>query len=119
VKNPHPGTIERREEANVSIVVLEGEHDLSTAQRLTAELDEASTAAESVVVDLTKVGFLDSSILKALLGARERALGEEHGFALVAPPASFASRVLTLAAGAAIPTYPDIDAAVASVSAAM
>jgi anti-sigma B factor antagonist len=117
VTNSHHGTIERREEANVSIVVMEGEHDLSTAERLAAALDEACVAAGSVVVDLTNVGFLDSSIVRALLTAREGALREEHGFALIAPPTSFASRVLTLVVGAAIPTYPDLDAAVASVSA--
>jgi anti-sigma B factor antagonist len=117
--NAHPGTIDRREEPSVSIVLLAGEHDLSTASRLARELEEACGAAGSVVVDLTKVSFLDSSVVKVLLTAREGVLGREDGFALVAPPASFASRVLTLMVGAAIPTYPDLGAAVASVSAAI
>jgi anti-sigma B factor antagonist len=116
--NAHHGTIHRRAEPGVSIVLLAGEHDLSTTSRLARELEEACGAAASVVVDLTDVSFLDSSALKAVLTAREGVLRREDRFALVAPPASFASRVLTLMVGAAIPTYPDLGAAVASVSTA-
>jgi len=97
--------------------VLQGEHDVSTAESLLRELDEAGDSA-SLVVDLTNVDFLDSSIVKTLLEARERALSKNAAIALVAPPGSFASRVLALAAPTVIPTYSAQAEAVASVSVA-
>ena len=93
---------------------MSGEHDLSTVPDLVQELDHAFDADVPVVVDLSKVEFLDSTILKALLSARERALGRrERAFAFVAPPGGFPSRVLGHV-GALIPTYPNLPAALAA-----
>ncbi len=96
---------------------MRGDHDLSTAPELVAELEQAFDAGAPLVVDLAGVDFLDSAILNALLAARERALARpEGGFALVAPPSSFASRVLALVVGTLIPTYASRAAALASVA---
>ena len=60
---------------------------------------------------------MDSAILKALLAASERALARQEGsFAVVAPPGSFASRVLALVVGTVIPTYPNPTDAAAAVA---
>ena len=94
-----------------------GDHDLSTAPTLVDELDEAFDADVPVVVDLSKVSFIDSAILNALLSARERSLARhERSFALVAPPGSFPSRVLALVVGTLIPTFPNLAAAAAAVA---
>ena len=77
---------------------MRGNHDLSTAENLVDELEQAFDSIAAVVVELT-AGRVHghSAILKALLHARERALSRQHGsFALVAPLGSFSSRVLAL-----------------------
>jgi len=112
-----PGTIERLQEGPVWVVVVRGDHDLSTAPGLVNELDEAVDAGGPVVVDLAGVDFMDSAILRALLTAREQALARREGsFAVVAPPDGFPSRVLGHV-GALVPTYPDVASAVAAVAA--
>lgn len=112
-----PGTIQRAREGSAWIVLVRGDHDLSTAPCLVDELEAAFDAGAPVVVDLAEVAFMDSAILNALLAARERALGRPDGsFALVAPPGSFPSRVLALVVGTLIPTYPNLAAAVAAVA---
>jgi anti-sigma B factor antagonist len=111
------GTTQRLQDGAAWVVVLQGDHDLSTAPSLIEELDEAFNAGAPVVVDLANVEFLDSAILNALLAARERTLARQEGsFVLVAPPGSFASRVTALVVGTLVPTYPNRAAAVASVS---
>jgi anti-sigma B factor antagonist len=116
VENFSPGTIQRLQEAPVWIVVMTGDHDLSTAPGVVSELEQAFEAGAPVVLDLSRVDFLDSAILNALLAARERVLGHDRAFALVAPPGSFPSRVLALVVGTLIPTYPNLDAALAAVA---
>lgn len=117
VEHFSPGTVDRLREGAAWIVVMRGDHDLSTVPVLVEELDQACAADAPLVVDLARVGFLDSAILNALLTARERALARaDASFALVAPPGSFASRVLALVVGTLIPTYPDVARAVAAVA---
>jgi anti-anti-sigma factor len=79
-----PGQIELdRSDTGVVVVVVSGEHDLSTApalqERISAVLDEGAP----LVIDLTPASFLDSSVLRVCLEARRRALEEELGFAVV------------------------------------
>ena len=58
-----------------------GEHDLYTAPDLREQL-RAGLAAGAVVVDLSAATFVDSSILGALLSARQRAAEDHRGFAV-------------------------------------
>ena len=117
VEKISPGTIQRRREGPVWIVVMHGEHDLSTAPNLAHELEQALDAGAAVVVDLTEVEFMDSAILNALLKAREQALARQEGsFVLVAPLGSFPSRVLALVVGTLIPSYPNLSGAVATLA---
>jgi anti-sigma B factor antagonist len=59
----------------VALVTLEGEFDVSNAPDVVTALDEAIADDESrtVAVDLSKVGFLDSTMLQTLISARDRA----------------------------------------------
>ena len=65
----------------VTVVVVEGEHDIYTAPALRERLDQALDAKPAgVVVDLSAATFLDSSILGALLEARRQALEKGSGY---------------------------------------
>jgi anti-sigma B factor antagonist len=66
---------------DVTVVVVEGEHDIYTAPTLRDRLEEALERGGGVVVDLTGATFVDSSVLGALLEARRRA--HEGGLAYV------------------------------------
>ena len=66
-----------------------GELDLATAPRLESELERAVAAgAARVVVDLSQVGFLDSTGLRMFLALNERAHAEGWVLALTAPSES-------------------------------
>ena len=58
--------------ASAAVVRLAGEHDLSSAEELAQALGELIAEQRSVVIDLAQATFVDSSILAALLDARER-----------------------------------------------
>jgi anti-anti-sigma factor len=67
-----------------AVVVLEGEFDLSSV----ATAEERIAAAErddpaELVIDVSQVTFMDSSGLRVLLAAHQRAEENGRGFALV------------------------------------
>lgn len=65
---------ERPGAAGIAVLRLEGELDLSAASRLRSRIEEAATG-RALVIDLERVTFVDSAILKELLRARAE-LGE-------------------------------------------
>ena len=69
----------------VTVLRVQGEHDLATAPSVRAALAEAGDG-EALIVDLRDCTFVDSSIIAALLHARQ----ERTAFAVVLPadPAS-------------------------------
>jgi anti-sigma B factor antagonist len=69
------------------ILSVGGEVDLATAPQLHAKLADLVEVGEagSVVVDLTPVGFMDSTGLTALLTAHRRARARGHTIRLVCP----------------------------------
>jgi anti-anti-sigma factor len=60
---------------SLSAVVLDGEFDLANMHQVVDALDEAIADEDTraVAVDLSKVAFLDSKMLQALVSARDRA----------------------------------------------
>ena len=74
------------------MVALEGEHDLGNARDLRDNLHQAAADGASIVIDLGAATFVDSSILAALIEARQQADGDGRGFS-VALPASADSGV--------------------------
>ena len=61
---------------DVAVVVVTGEVDLYTAQRLREALAEVHTSgARQLIVDLTGVPFIDSSGIDALVGTFRRLQG--------------------------------------------
>ena len=65
-------TIDKEQNAAGCLLVAEGEIDLASAPPLELELEEC-LGLGSVVVDLSKVTFIDSTGLRVLLTAHERA----------------------------------------------
>ena len=72
------------------LVVLAGEHDLSTAPRLSQALAEIERHGTDVLLDLSEATFIDSSVLQTLFGYP----GE--GVVIVSPPGTAPRRVLEM-----------------------
>ena len=67
-------SVDRRSESSVSVVSVTGEVDVHSAPRLREGVSaELAGDAAAVIVDLSEVGFLDSTGLGALVSARTTA----------------------------------------------
>ncbi|MFL5908378.1 MAG: STAS domain-containing protein [Solirubrobacterales bacterium] len=84
-----------RTDAGLAVVIISGEHDLSTAPNLRRRLDALLEEGAPVIVDLSPATFIDSSILGAILDGRRRAAEADLGFAVLhADGADAVNRVL-------------------------
>jgi anti-sigma B factor antagonist len=94
-----PNTIEVEQADGVSVVVVIGEHDLSTVDRLREQLESARASRAPVVVDLSAATFIDSAVIGVLVGEHDRSLAEGVGFALAVTESSGygVHRILNLA----------------------
>jgi anti-sigma B factor antagonist len=72
-----------RNHADLAVITISGEHDLSTAPSLRRRLDGLLDEGTATVVDLSPATFIDSSILGVILDGRRRAAEAEIGFAVV------------------------------------
>jgi anti-sigma B factor antagonist len=82
-----PLAVERRSEDGIELVMVEGEVDIATASKLISVLNSSvAEAIKSVIVDLTHVGFMDSTGLALLINAHRRLSLRRKGFAVVCPP---------------------------------
>jgi anti-sigma B factor antagonist len=106
-------------DTGVAILDLRGEHDIYTAPALRSRLAELLEGGPGVVVDLSGASFVDSSILGALLNARQRAVEAKKGFAVCLSPASDLAvrRVFDMTGlTETLPVLASLDQAVASAS---
>jgi anti-anti-sigma factor len=95
------------------VVTVRGELDLATSDRLWAELEPLLAPQAVVVLDGTQISFLDSSGLRVLLQANNRATSGGADFRLVAPHQAV-QRVLELAGtGDHLQTRDTVDEALA------
>jgi anti-sigma B factor antagonist len=79
--------VERRSLDGIEMVLVEGEVDIATASRLISVLNSSvAEAIRSVIVDLSRVGFMDSTGLALLINANRRLSLRRKGFAVVCPP---------------------------------
>ncbi len=68
----------------LALVSVSGELDLYTAERLQARIDEAgAVGADTVLVDLSEVSFVDSTALAVLVQETRRLEGRGHSLVLV------------------------------------
>ena len=81
-----PLAVDRTSRDGVDVLFVEGEIDVATAPRLIAALNDAvADAVRSVIIDLTSVGFMDSTGLALLINAHRRLTRRDKGFAVVCP----------------------------------
>jgi anti-sigma B factor antagonist len=78
------------------LVVVGGEQDLATVERLRDELERAELAGGDIVVDLSQATFIDSSVAALLLEHGSLPATDEVSIALVMPTAGFPAKVLRL-----------------------
>jgi anti-sigma B factor antagonist len=78
--------VERTSRDGVELVLVEGEVDIASASRLISVLNSSvADAIKSVIVDLSHVGFMDSTGLALLINANRRLTLRRKGFAVVCP----------------------------------
>jgi len=81
-----PLAVKRTSRDGVEVVLVEGEIDIATAPRMINVLNQTvQDALRSVVVDLSRVGFMDSTGLALLINANRRLTRRRKGFAVVCP----------------------------------
>lgn len=89
--------VERSRVDGYELLAVEGELDIATAPRMIAALNEAFADLERpIVVDLSSVGFMDSTGLALLINAHRRVKRRGQGFAIVCPGGPI-SRVFEIA----------------------
>ena len=100
--SPIAPTITHRRVANppLWLIVLTGEHDLSTSRDVERVLHQAVAGGEPVVVDMQETTFADSSILSVILRAGQQAGRRE--LAVVLPGDGEVTRLFDLVDASAI-----------------
>ena len=87
IRSPQPGS---------ALIVLGGEHDLYSADRLRQTTDDMLFGNEHLIVDLSKAEFIDSTIIGVLIHAMKKAEGLDRRFSVVLGTAPVVERVLEI-----------------------
>jgi anti-anti-sigma factor len=100
-------------EARYTLVELAGEADVTSSDTLQAMLDaEARKEPGLLIVDLSRLRFMDSSALQAILRAH-RVLGDEGGVLALVSPHNTVARILQVTgADRIVPIYASVQEAV-------
>jgi len=81
-----------------AVVKPSGDLDIASVDEFRKELDDATLESEeTLIVDLSDVGFMDSTGLRVILETNERLRREHRSVAVVAPRGTAAAVLLTLA----------------------
>jgi anti-sigma B factor antagonist len=86
---PIPGSefsVAVHSEGSAEVVVVRGEIDLATADAVRADLRVASERAETVVLDLREVAFMDTQGLTVVIEAQQAAENDGTRFAITRAP---------------------------------
>jgi anti-sigma B factor antagonist len=87
----------RRDRRNGAVVVIAaGEIDLASSPELRAALYDPETRADTIMLDLREVTFMDSSGLGVIVGQHKRAREEGFRFRVAIDGASEVQRILEL-----------------------
>jgi len=73
-------------EGAAQVVVVHGEVDLATADIVRGELRSAAERADTVVLDLREVAFMDTQGLAVVIEAQQAAADEGRQFAITRAP---------------------------------
>jgi anti-anti-sigma factor len=69
----HAGRIDVRRQDGAWLLILRGEHDITTQQMLRAQLHNLISTGVGVVIDLSEAEFIDSTVIATLIGGRDAA----------------------------------------------
>jgi anti-sigma B factor antagonist len=83
---PPPFAIEVTQQGERTFLNLSGELDLATVGELETALNDRLSAGEDVVVDLRGLAFMDSSGVRALVGAHQSAQSGNGSLTIVRAP---------------------------------
>jgi anti-anti-sigma factor len=110
--------IEQREDDDVVVARLTGELDISGAESTGQRIAEAvPSSARGVVVDMSRLDFIDSSGVSMLFSLARRVGSRRQELHVVAPAGRPVARVLDIVEfGRAAPVHADLDSAVAGIS---
>jgi anti-anti-sigma factor len=102
-------------EGEVVVIVLRGDHDLSSAPDVGRVVNDMAARGAGVIVDLTSTEFIDSRVLGELVWGHRLAsdlAGDQHGYVLVAPSEGPVARLLEVVSLASVlPIHPTRSAA--------
>jgi len=87
VRSPHPHAV---------LVVLRGEHDLSSAEALRQTLEQSLGSCDHLIVDLSAVEYIDSTTIRVLMETRGHAIERDRELSLVLGTAAIVERVLDI-----------------------
>jgi anti-anti-sigma regulatory factor len=92
------GTVEvEHHHADLWVVALVGEHDLSTVSVIEQRLADVHLHGTRVILDLSTASFVDTTVIAVIVRERQRAASsEEDALAVVAPTGSQPRRALEL-----------------------
>jgi len=79
----------------MAVVTVSGEIDLTTSDSLQGSIER--TTSPTVVLDLSRVAFLDSSGIRAIDRGRRRLASEGRSFLIVSPPGTPSAWTLRVA----------------------
>jgi anti-sigma B factor antagonist len=80
--------LETETDGSSALIRIRGDLDLQVVDRLTGALTEIESAEpELLVIDLSRISFMDSSGMGAVAAAHIRAVEADRRFAIVRPPA--------------------------------
>jgi anti-anti-sigma factor len=83
-------------QGTTTTITVSGEIDIESVDQLRVALDAALAGAETLVIDLCEVGFLDSTGVRVLLEAEEAADGSPTRLVLMADADGPVERILAL-----------------------
>jgi anti-anti-sigma factor len=82
-------TVSTERDGDIQSIGLAGELDLATAHAVEAELERVEAGdARAIVVDLSKLTFIDSTGVQLLINAQARSRGDSSRLVLTRTPAA-------------------------------
>ena len=108
-------TIEvRSPQPHAELVVLGGEHDLSSAEELRRTFDQSLNRCDHLIVDLSAAEFIDSTTIRVLMETRKHALERDRKLSVVLGTAAIVERVLEVSGiCTVVDVVPTVDRALA------
>jgi anti-sigma B factor antagonist len=82
-------SVQSDETEGTAVVTVSGEVDIATAAAITEAIDEHRAAGRPVLMDLSRVVFMDSTGVRTLIAAAKQSQGQPGQFAIrssLAPP---------------------------------